>query len=369
MKTIQKIVMYFLVLSIAFFSCSKDEEAATVLNAEKNINYFRLTKQNNPNLLQDYDGIVDNQAKTINFLFPAATDISQLKPVFEISSEAKLFLNNTLLVNNSSIINGLLHTVLTIKAADGSTINYTLKFNFLPPIALASNLPKMCVLYQKSVLGSQPFDTIFYSYNAKDKLIKYKTKSIYYEFDYINDTIVSQRRGYYTSSNQLYESYDYKYQDSNISSNILSISPSNGIGSVTNFWYTGGQIQRFNVSYYDAIKEEHTTTQDNFSRVDTDNYWILNAQNTKLLYTDSWIYFDTIYDPNPLIGLRIATNDYSYNLLKNKAYAIKSYVHDNSRNSPYGSSTSNYSYTNNTNKYIIKQLDASGDTVLEYIYK
>ncbi len=364
MKTIQKMVFAFVVVSMAFFSCSKDEEAATVLSAEKEIKIFRFTKQSNPNLPQDYDGIIENQAKTITFLFPANTDISQLNPSFDISSKASLWLNNTLLVNNNSVINGTLNPVLTIKAADGSTINYTLKFNFLPPIALVSNLPKMCVLYQNAVA----FDTIFYSYNTKDKLIKYKTKSIYYEFDYINDTIVSQRRGYYTSSKQLFESYDYKYQDSTIFLNILSISPSNGIGSVTNFWYQGGQIQKFTVSYYDAIKEEHKTTQDNFSRVVTDNYWMLNAQNTALVYTDYWTYFDAIYDPNPLIGLRVATNDYSYNLLKHKAYAIKSYVHDNSANSPYGSSTSNYSYTTNANHYIIKQLDASGNTILEYSY-
>ena len=364
MKTIQKTVLSFFILSIVLIACSKDQEAVTVLSAEKEIKNFRFTKQSNPNLSQDYDGIIDNQAQTITFLFPANTDISQLKPVFEISLEANLFINNTPLVNGNSIINGTPNPVLTIKAADGSTVNYALKFNFLPPIVIVSNLPKMCVLYQNAVA----FDTIFYSYNTKDKLIKYKTKSIYYEFDYINDTIVSQRRGYYTSSKQLFESYDYKYQGSNTALNILSISPSNGIGSVTSFWYQQGQIQRFNVSYYNAIKEEHTTTQDNISRVITDNYWMLNAQNTTLVYIDSWTYFDAIYDPNPLIGLRIATNDYGYNLLKNKAYAIKSYVHDNSKNSPYGSLTSIYSYTTNGNNYIKKQLDASSNTILEYIY-
>jgi hypothetical protein len=367
MKTIQKIVFAFVVISMAFISCSKDEEAATVLSAEKEIKLFRFTKQSNPNLSQDYDGIIDNQTKTITFLFPANTDISQLKSSFEISSEASLMLNNTLLLNNNSIINGTLNPVLTIKAADGSTTNYNLKFNFLPPIATASNLPKMCVLYQTSGLSTIPFDTIFYTYNTKNKLTKYKDKSITYEFDYINDTIVSQRRGYYTSSKQLFESYDYKYQDSNIFLNILSISPSNGIGSVTNFWYQGGQIQKFTVSYYDAVKEEHLTTQDNLSRVVTDNYWMVNAQNNTLIYTDSWTYYDAIYDPNPLIGLRVATNDYSYNLLKHKAYAIKSYTHDNSKNSPYGSSTSNYSYTTNANQYIIKQLSGS-NTILEYSY-
>jgi hypothetical protein len=338
------------------------------LSTEKQINSFDFLKQDNPALAQDVSGIVNVQDQTITFLFPANTAVNQLKPNYAISPKSILLLNNVLL-NNTTIINGTLNNTVIIQAEDKSIVNYALKFNFSPLKSSNTRFPKMCVLYQKSVAGSQPFDTIFYSYNAKDKLIKYKTKSIYYEFEYINDTIVSQRRGYYTSSKQLFESYDYKYQDSNISSNILSISPSNGIGSVTNFWYTGGQIQRFNVSYYDAIKEEHTTTQDSFSRVSTDNYWVLNAQNTKLLYTNSWTYFDAIYDPNPLIGLRIATNDYSYNLLKNKAYAIKSHVYDNSRNSPYGSLTSTYSYTTNASKYIIKQLDASGDTVLEYLYE
>jgi hypothetical protein len=367
MKTIRKTLESFVILLFALNSCSSADDPVTVLSAAKEIKSFKFLKQNNTNLSQDYDGIIDNQAQTITFLFPANTDISQLKPSFEISSEASLLLNNAALVNNTSLINGTLNPVVTIKAADGSTSNYNLKFNFLPPIATTSNLPKMCVLYQTAGLSTVPFDTIYYTYNAKNKLIKYKDKSITYEFDYINDTIVSQRRGYYTSSKQLFESYDYQRQGSNIFLNILSISPSNGIGGVTDFWYLNGQIQKYTVSYYGVVKEEHITTQDNFGRVITDNNWLVNAQNNTLIYTDSWTYYDTIYDPNPLIGLRMARNDYGYNVLQHKAYALKSYTHDNSANSPYGSTASNYNYTTTANNYIKKEVSGN-NTILEYFY-
>ena len=338
------------------------------LSTEKQINSFDFLKQDNPALAQDVSGIVNAQDQTITFLFPANTAINQLKPNYAISPKSILLLNNVLL-NNTTIIDGTLNNSITIQAEDKSIVNYALKFNFSPLKSSNTRFPKMCVLFQNSGYGSQPVDTLFYTYNSKNRLIAYKSKYVKYEFDYINDTIISRRRGYYTSSNSLYETYDFNYQSVNPFTNILSISSPNGIGSVTNFWYLEGQIEKYNISYYDAVKEEHKNTLDNFNRVITDNNWMINPYNSRLDYTDTWTYYDTIYDPNPLIGLRMpATTDYGYSLIKNKAFAIKTYKHDNSGNSPYGSGTYSYNYTVNSDNYIVNQTDLEGNLILEYIY-
>jgi hypothetical protein len=360
------ILLFAIILSL--FSCSKDDEATLVLSTEKQINSFVFFKQDNPNLAQDVSGIINVQEQTITFLFPTNTTINQLKPNYSISPKSNLLLNNVIL-NNSSVINGSTNNNLTIQAEDGSVVNYVLKFNFSPLSISNTKFPKMCVLYQPSNTGTQPVDTLFYTYNSKNRLTNYKSRSIKYEFDYINDTIISRRRGYYTSSNSLFETYDYNYQSINPFTNIISISSPNGIGSVTNFWYLSGQIERYNISYYNVVKEEHSNTLDNFNRVITDNNWQTNAQNNRLNYIDTYTYYDTIYDPNPLIGLRFpGTTDYCYSLINHKAYAIKTQNHDNSANSPYGSGAYSYNYTVNSDNYIVK-LTSGNNTTYEYIYE
>jgi hypothetical protein len=107
-------IIIFVTLIYLLFSCKKEE----LKSSEAKLISYSLA--NSP-------AIIDETKKEISINLPPFTDISQLVASFQISPGASLLVGNTLQINNITANNFSSTQILTIKAENGTFINYTLK--------------------------------------------------------------------------------------------------------------------------------------------------------------------------------------------------------------------------------------------------
>ncbi|WP_157960740.1 hypothetical protein [Nubsella zeaxanthinifaciens] len=370
-------LFYVIVLLITtVVSCKKNEtvtpspapQPTPILSEAKQLTTFGFSKADNPSLSIDVAAVVDETGKTIKATMPYGTDLSALKASFTISAKATLKIGGVVQVSGATANSFLQTLTVTVTAENGTTQNYTIDISVAQPPAGGSNI----VVKREEFAPGPPVQTIptltaDYTYNTSNLLISYKDNYGTYLFDYdanglLKSQIVKDNNG--NTSN----TYTYTL---NAAKQVTIIAGTYG-QTLENFTYgTSGALTKYTKSYYGVVKDTYEYTTDSKGRVKTAKYISANdAAGTYTLY--NYEYFDTIYDPDPMISVFIRPGVlYGIEPATGKAYALKSYSSQKyDLNGAIGSNTTRvYAYTTNTNGYIASLPDGSGGALYKYTFK
>jgi len=119
------LLIYAICGSVILFSCSKNGDPVVEVkkSSEKSVLSFGFTKSDNPNLNQDFNGVINGS--NISFSMPASADITALRAAFTCSAKAIVKVGSIVQQDKISINNFTSPVVYTVTAEDGTNQTYT----------------------------------------------------------------------------------------------------------------------------------------------------------------------------------------------------------------------------------------------------
>lgn len=369
-------ILYLLII-LAFTSCKKAEVVTApvpvvpvtpVLSNAKELTSFSFTKANNPNLTADVIAAIDATNHTVSATFPAGTAITSLKASFVLSAGASL--NIGAAVQSSAITTNDFTNPVTfvLIAQNGTTQSYVCTVKVEVPASTTSNMVIKREEYAPGPpIQTVPIQTLNYTYNSTNLLVSYKDNFGTYKFDYDANGVLKTQT-VYDNANAITNVLTYT-----MNSNKLPITITGTYGqTIESYTYgAGGQVTKYTKSYNGSIKDTYEYTLDSKNRIKTAKY--VSANETPGIYSMyNYEYFDDVFDPDPLVKVAIRagiTGGLDPTTGKNYALKGSSYQKYNA-DGPIGTNTVYaYTYTKNTDGFIINLPDANGGVIFKYTYK
>lgn len=141
-------------------SCAQ-ESPAEVLSSEKSILSYSVKIED-----ESFEGKIDSEKKEIVIKdIPYDSDISELKPIFTISKEAKISIDGKIQESGVSKVDFSEPVIYTITAQDKSTAEWTVKLIKKDPP------PSYKVVFHKNIPDSEDDETIIYTRLENESLV------------------------------------------------------------------------------------------------------------------------------------------------------------------------------------------------------
>lgn len=141
-------------------SCAQ-ESPAEVLSSEKSILSYSVKIED-----VSFEGKIDSEKKEIVIKdIPYDSDISELKPIFTISKEAKISIGGKVQESGVSVVDFSEPVIYTVTAQDKSTVEWTVKLIKKDPP------PSYKVVFHKNIPDSDKDETILYTRSENESLV------------------------------------------------------------------------------------------------------------------------------------------------------------------------------------------------------
>ena len=141
-------------------SCAQ-ESPAEVLSSEKSILSYSVKIED-----ESFEGKIDSEKKEIVIKdIPYDSDISELKPIFTISKEAKISIGGKVQESGVSVVDFSEPVIYTVTAQDKSTAEWTVKLIKKDPP------PSYKVVFHKNIPDSDKDETILYTRSENESLV------------------------------------------------------------------------------------------------------------------------------------------------------------------------------------------------------